>query len=530
MSHSATPMHVTILRRPWALIALIATVLLATAGIYKLTSGPSNADTAKTYGIFTGTEVPQVMSQDDHHPVELGTTFQVSAPGNVVAIRFYKSRANHGPHTGTLWNAKGQKLASVTFTNESRSGFQTARLSKPVTVTPYTNYVVSYHAPRGEWSSAPHTFANNSVIGNPMIRGLRGSYAFGSAVSFPTSTYENSSYYVDVLFAPTGAVVASPSATKSVTSSPSKSPSKSPSTPPTKTSSSKPSTSVSHSTPPTSSTPPPPPPATSSKPVAAPTTSGVPAGTSMRTVPGQVTSGTGWTWTGSALKLTGGNVTLSGLDINGPVQGSYSNVTIQNSRIRCTGETQWCISLGDHNKLINDEIGGGANGTTFVSAIGVWSGGSGSNNIINGVDIHNTSDGLRIDGGTTLMDSYVHNLIMGDSVDAGAHSDGVQSTGGSNVTISNNRFESGTNCNVFMQWLSGNPAITNYTVTGNTFTAGNRNNLQTSYGVCGYSPDVSGVTITNNTFSYGFQVGPFTAPSGSSISGNKYTDGKPISG
>jgi hypothetical protein len=246
----------------------------------------------------------------------------------------------------------------------------------------------------------------------------------------------------------------------------------------------------------------------------------------MRTVPGQLTSGPGWTWTGSALKLTGGNVTLNGLDINGPVQGSYANVTIQNSRIRCTGETQWCISLANNDKLTNVEIGGGANGTTFLAAIGVWSGGSGSNNVISGVNIHNTSDGLRIDGGTTLKNSYVHNLSMGDI--PGAHSDGVQSTGGSNVIISGNRFETGNNCNVFLQWLSGNPAISNYTITGNTFAPGNRNGQQTSYGVCGYSPDVSGVSITNNTFAYGFQVGPFTAPSGSQISGNEYTDGKAI--
>lgn len=520
MSHSATLLYKTrLLHRPWAVVALIVAALLVTGTIMKLTSGPSGAETAKTYGIYSGKEVPTILSQDDHRAIELGTVFQVSSPGQAVAIRYYKSVANTGPHTGTLWNSTGQKLATVTFHRESRSGFQTAKLSNPVTLKPYQNYVVSYHAPRGEWSSQLGTYNNGSAIGNAVIKGTKGVYAFGTSTTFPTGNYHNSSYYVDVLFAPTGSPVTPPT-TASSSASASKSPTKAPTTSPVKPTSSAP----------TKSSTPSKPPSTSSSPSTAPTSSGVPVGTTMRTVPGQLTSGPGWTWTGSALKLTGGNVTLNGLDINGPVQGSFSNVTIQNSHIRCTGETQWCISLGDHNKLINDEIGGGANGSTFVSAIGVWSGGSGSNNIINGVDIHNTSDGLRIDGGTTLMDSYVHNLVMGDSVAAGAHSDGVQSTGGSNVTISNNRFESGTNCNVFMQWLSGNPAITNYTVTGNTFTAGNRNGLQTSYGVCGYSPDVSGVSITNNTFGYGFQVGPFTAPSGSNISGNKYTDGKPITG
>ncbi|MCW2540869.1 MAG: hypothetical protein JWN95_2594 [Frankiales bacterium] len=250
------------------------------------------------------------------------------------------------------------------------------------------------------------------------------------------------------------------------------------------------------------------------------------AGTPLTSVPGQAKSGPGWTWTGSALAVTGTNVTLSGLDINGPVQGSPTGLTVVNTRIRCTGETQWCISLGSHSKLSHTEIGGGASGTAFVSAIGVWSGGSTAGNVLDSVDIHNTSDGLRIDGGTTLTNSYIHNLSMGEI--PGAHSDGIQSTGGANVTVSNNRFESGNNCNVFLQWLSGNAAISNYVISGNTFTPGNRNGEQTSYGVCAYSPNVAGVTLTNNKFVRGYQVGPATLPAGSKVSGDVYTDGTAI--
>jgi hypothetical protein len=117
----------------------------------------------------------------------------VSSPGKVLAIRFYKSQANTGTHTGTLWNSAGEKLASVTFSHESRAGFQTAILSDPVVLSPYRDYVVSYHAPRGEWSSQVGTYADNSAIGNSVIKGVKGTYAFGTRTAFPTLNYHDSS-------------------------------------------------------------------------------------------------------------------------------------------------------------------------------------------------------------------------------------------------------------------------------------------------------------------------------------------------
>ncbi len=50
-----------------------------------------------------------------------------------------------GPHTGSLWSSTGTLLATVTFTNESISGWQTATFSNPVQITKGTTYVASYH-------------------------------------------------------------------------------------------------------------------------------------------------------------------------------------------------------------------------------------------------------------------------------------------------------------------------------------------------------------------------------------------------
>ncbi|MEO6702933.1 MAG: hypothetical protein ABI140_05480 [Jatrophihabitantaceae bacterium] len=254
-------------------------------------------------------------------------------------------------------------------------------------------------------------------------------------------------------------------------------------------------------------------------------TTGVPAGTQLRKVPEQLTSGPGWKWNPYGWVQVGStNVTINGLDINGSIHSSFGGLTIQDSRIRCTGENDWCVSIASKTVVRDTEIGGQADGHTFGKATGVLSAGSGAQNVLQGLNIHNTSDGLRLDGGTELIDSWVHDLSMGDIPDA--HSDGVQSTGGANVSITGNRIESGNNCNVFVQWLSGQPEISHYQVGRNLFVSQNRNNQQTSYGVCIYGNGVQGpITVQDNTFSRGWQVGAVTAPPEASLSGNKYTDG-----
>lgn len=256
-------------------------------------------------------------------------------------------------------------------------------------------------------------------------------------------------------------------------------------------------------------------------------TTGVPAGTKLTRVPQDRKSGDGWAWNAYGwVQVQSDNVTLSGLDIDGSVHSTKAGLTITDTRIRCTGEHDWCLSLGTRSTVRDTEIGGQSDGHSFGPATGVYSGGTDSNNVLQRLNIHHTSDGLRIDGGTTVEDSWVHDLIMGDPADPTAHSDGIQSTGGANVSITHNRIETGNNCNVFVQWLSGNPAISNYQVTDNLFVAGARNGQQTSYGVCIYGRNVSApIRVSNNQFSHGWQVAALTAPPEAVVSANRFTDG-----
>src|SRR5262245_21692866 len=62
------------------------------------------------------------------------------------------------------------------------------------------------------------------------------------------------------------------------------------------------------------------------------TNTGVPAGTALKNVGSQVTSGPGWAWNASASKVlvTGDGAVLSGLSIPGNLEIQADNVTVKN--------------------------------------------------------------------------------------------------------------------------------------------------------------------------------------------------------
>ena len=103
----------------------------------------------------------------------------------------------------------GNSLASATFTNETASGWQTVAFASPVAITANTTYVASYHT-SGYYSANGNFFASayvNAPLTAPSssASGGNGIYAYGSAVTFPTNSYNATNYWVDVLFSPTGA-------------------------------------------------------------------------------------------------------------------------------------------------------------------------------------------------------------------------------------------------------------------------------------------------------------------------------------
>ncbi len=149
---------------------------------------------------------PAALDSGDPTSGNLGVKFTADSNGQVTGIRFYKSAANTGAHTGSLWTSTGTLLATATFINESASGWQTALFSTPVSVTAGTTYVASYFDPNGHYSYSAAAF--NSSFDNPPLHAVannvsaNGLYNYSDTSSFPTSTFNANNYWVDVLFAP----------------------------------------------------------------------------------------------------------------------------------------------------------------------------------------------------------------------------------------------------------------------------------------------------------------------------------------
>jgi N,N-dimethylformamidase beta subunit-like protein/uncharacterized protein DUF4082/Big-like domain-containing protein/Calx-beta domain-containing protein/purple acid phosphatase-like protein len=155
--------------------------------------------------VWPDTQVPAVASVADSGSLELGLRFRSSYDGFITGVRFFKGSQNTGVHVGHLWTKTGTLLASVTFTNESTSGWQTANFMPPVAVAANTTYVVSYYAPNGFYAADGAYFQTAGVTNGPLqalasgVDGLNGLYLYGSG-GFPVNSFNATNYWVDVVF------------------------------------------------------------------------------------------------------------------------------------------------------------------------------------------------------------------------------------------------------------------------------------------------------------------------------------------
>ncbi|MBT2536461.1 DUF4082 domain-containing protein [Arthrobacter sp. ISL-69] len=189
------------------------TVITASAANVVSTTGAALAPTSWQFTTLTpappptqslfASLLPQVGAATDIRAIELGVAFKSSVAGSVTAIRFYKGATNLGTHTGSLWTTSGVRLAKVTFTNETASGWQTATLPTPIALTVDTNYIVSYNAPLGRYSYTQNFFTKAWNSGALTARANNnGLYGFGSGTAVPNQTTNARNYFVDVVFAP----------------------------------------------------------------------------------------------------------------------------------------------------------------------------------------------------------------------------------------------------------------------------------------------------------------------------------------
>jgi methionine-rich copper-binding protein CopC len=200
---------------PNAALAQSTTYTATVSGAKDIAGNPMSAPVSWSFtttgpatSIWLPSATPATASVNDPQQIELGLKFKSDIDGYINGVRLYKGATNTGTHTGHLWTSAGTLLASVTFVNESATGWQQALFSTPVAITANTTYVVSYWTSSGNYAITSNAFAAAGVDNYPLhalsnaAASGNGIYRYGAS-GFPSTSYNSTNYWVDVVFATT---------------------------------------------------------------------------------------------------------------------------------------------------------------------------------------------------------------------------------------------------------------------------------------------------------------------------------------
>ena len=150
--------------------------------------------------LWNDSDSPPVKDGGDQDSIEIGTRFFADRALAITGVRFFKSVANTGAHTGSLWSDDGQLLAQAVFNDESVEGWQSAYFETPVNIDAGTAYIVSYLAPNGGYSATSGYFS--SALVNGALTAPASSIANGNGVflygdgGFPVNSSNQTNYWV----------------------------------------------------------------------------------------------------------------------------------------------------------------------------------------------------------------------------------------------------------------------------------------------------------------------------------------------
>lgn len=164
-----------------------------------------------TYSLFTATDTPSSPNNLDPQALEIGVKFTSTQAGTVSDVKFYRAASDTGVDYVHLWSSTGTLLATGTYTGTD-TGWQTVALDTPYTISADTSYVASYHSD-GSYAATSDYFAAAKTSGpltapSSAASGGNGVYAYTSGATtslFPTNSYGNSNYYVDLVLNPLAA-------------------------------------------------------------------------------------------------------------------------------------------------------------------------------------------------------------------------------------------------------------------------------------------------------------------------------------
>jgi hypothetical protein len=238
---------------------------------------------------------------------------------------------------------------------------------------------------------------------------------------------------------------------------------------------------------------------------------GVPAGTSLRSVPGQVSKGPGWSYDPRGwVEVSGNGAVLQGLSIPYNVDVSASNVTIKDVQITETGESFGVSLRHTHNVTVeNSTISGGDTGKNrlMVGVKDIYGDSTGTRILDNNIPY--TSTAVQIASGL-IEGNYIHDMgyISGD------HINGITANGGTDqLTVQHNtilvHFDQTDAVGLFEDFgVEANVLITDNLLAGGGYTvyAG-----QNPGGPAAYNIRVTNNRFSDMYYSGGGYFGPGTA-------------------
>ena len=155
-------------------------------------------------GFWSDKTTPANITGNDSQSVEVGLRFKSSIAGAVKAIRFYRATNSAETNIVHLWGPSGKSLATADA--PAGPGWITVPLTHPVPITPGKTYTASYHTLQYAWNS---DFFSAPLVSGPLTAPVNaGVYRYGSKSAFPSSIYQASNYWVDVVFVAEGKAAA----------------------------------------------------------------------------------------------------------------------------------------------------------------------------------------------------------------------------------------------------------------------------------------------------------------------------------
>ena len=180
------------------LLAVVAVVVVVVRDRRSPRPPAAAPEVPQAVSFFTDDDVSAVPTAPEDKPVELGLRFTSSADGRLDAIRFLRAADDVATHPVTVWSSRGDKLAGA-VSSAGKTGWEQVQLSSPVPITAGEQYVVSYRTDR--YRSSPGYFREAAQAGPLSTVKDPGVFAYGGG-KFPTTSFEGSNYWVDVVFRP----------------------------------------------------------------------------------------------------------------------------------------------------------------------------------------------------------------------------------------------------------------------------------------------------------------------------------------